>query len=62
MKLYDVRIGSMHYGLCLAHNEQEVVDHYEKTIRTSITAEEVVRDDLPVLEISITQEVKDYFK
>ena len=62
MKLFDVRINSLHYGLCIAKNENDVKNHYMKTMRLPVEVCELNLNEMPVMEINVTQEIKDFIK
>lgn len=63
MKLFDIRINSMHYGLCVANSIEAVQQHYTKIMKLPVDVYELeLGSDMPVMEINVTQEIKDCIK
>jgi len=64
MKLFDVKVGSMHYGIAIGISKEAVQDYYNALHTVDFSIEEITDTSvLPnVMEIKITQAIKEKYK
>jgi len=63
MRLFDVTVSGTHYGLCVAEKIEDAEDYYTKKFHIPITVVDITdKYTLPVMEINVSNKVKDIIK
>lgn len=64
MKLFDIKVGTMHYGIAVGISIEAVKEYYNSLHTINFSVEEITDfSKVPdVMEIQITQAVKDKYK
>ena len=62
-RVYLIKVGSMNYGICASDSVDKVHNYYNEHLRSNYDLEDITdKEDLPVLEVKVTNEIKGILK